>query len=389
MGLLTDPAAWDDLTCRGYTRLADNPEVQMCVHRIADLVSSMTLHLMRNTEDGDVRVRDALARKVDVEPCGFMTRKAFIYHIVRCMLLEGDGNAFVLPEYSGTYLDDLIPLRPDQCAILPPQRLGGGYQVAVSGEAYQNDEILHFVLAPKPGAPWEGVGIRVPLRDVVQNLKQAAKTRNAYMSSEWKPSLIIYSEGTADEIATPEGRDTLLGRYFQSVRAGTPWIVPDELFKVEQVKPLTLKDLAINEAVEIDKRTVAGLFGVPAFFVGVGEFNAEEYNYFIRGVILPLAKNIEQELTRKLLFSPELYFRFNPRSLYAYSLPELATVSGNLADHGILTRNEARDWIGMAPLAGLSEMLMLENYLPTDRLGDQKKLMGGEKRGDANPRSEA
>jgi hypothetical protein len=60
--------------------------------------------------------------------------------------------------------------------------------------------------------------------------------------------------------------------------------------------------------------------------------------------------------------------------LYAYDLVELVTAGTALVDRNTLRRNELRDWIGMSPDPEMNELIVLENYIPADLLGEQNKL---------------
>ena len=364
----------DDLACRGYTSLADNPEVYIACRRIAMLISSMPIMLMENGNSGDIRIFNELSRKVDIEPNKNMTRRTWMEAIVMNMLLHGKGNAVVQVKTQRGYLANMTPVPASQVSF--NQSIDGkSYVIYINGKAYKPDDVLHFVDNPNRFYPWKGQGITVLLKDVANNLKQAAATKKGFMSSKWKPSVIVKVDSLTDEMSDPEKRKQLMEEYVQSTEAGEPWLIPADQFDVEVVKPLSLADLAIADGIEIDKRTVAMIIGVPPFLLGVGEYDKDAWNNWISSWVKIIAQEIEQELTKKLIMKPEWYWKFNILSLMDWDIKTIADVFGGLSDKGFITGNEVRDRIGMSPLDGLDELRILENYIPMGMIGQQGKLI--------------
>lgn len=373
---------WDnetDLACAGYTSLAQNPEVATAVDVIASLIGSMTIHLMSNTDNGDIRVENELSRIVDITPNKYMNRSNFVHWIVKTMLLTGSGNCVVYPETDRGYLRQLIPVAPAYVSYVPDGMFG--YSITIDGREFDPQDLLHFSINPGDFYPWKGTGYQISLADVAYNLKQALSTEKGFMQSKWKPSLIVKVDALDKNLQSPSGRKKLTDEYLNTSEAGAPWIIPANLMSVEQVKPLTLSDLALAEFVKIDKETVASILGVPPFVLGVGEFKRDAWNNFINSKIMPVAKIIEQELTRKLIYGERWFFRFNARSLYNYDLKDLATIADEQFVRGIMTGNEVRDWLGMSPRDNLDDLIVLENYIPREKIGDQNKLNGGDNGG--------
>jgi HK97 family phage portal protein len=247
------------------------------------------------------------------------------------------------------------------------------YAVMINGKAYDKDDILHFRINTDPTYLWKGRGFRVILADLIGNLAQARKTEKAFFRSEYKPSLVVKVDALTEEFASAEGRQRLIDSYMKPAEPGQPWVIPAEQFQVEQVRPLSLADLAIADTVTLDKKAVAAIIGVPPYMLGVGEYNAGEYNAFIKNVVMPMCKSIAQELTKKLLINPAWYWQFNAWALIDYDMAQVSNLLLAGADRGFVSGDEWRDRMHMSP-AGLKEYKILENYIPYDMSGNQAKL---------------
>ena len=366
-----------DICVSGYTPLDRNPEIMAACRKIATILSSATIHLMNNTENGDVRIINELSRAIDIDPMPTMTRATWMEAIVMNLLLYGKGNSIVVPHTWKGLLQSLEPISASRVSFLPVGGSFRDYKVLIDARERDPQSVLHFVYNPDPVYLWKGRGLTVSLQDLADNLKQAAKTEKAFMSSEYKPSIIVKVDALTDEFSSPEGRQKLLDSYVKSAKTGDPWLIPAEQFEVEQVKPLTLADLAIADTVQLNKKTVAALFGVPAFVLGVGEYKRDEWNMFIQSTIMPIAKSIAMEMTKKRILNPSWYLTFNVWSLMDYDLKATSDVLLAGADRGFVNGDEWRDRMHMSP-AGLKEYKILENYIPYDMSGNQSKLNGGD-----------
>lgn len=367
----------EGISCGGYTSLDQDPTIMTACERIAELIGLVSWHLMENTDNGDQRIRNELSRKIDINPNSWMTRQTFFEAIAMNLLLYGDGNCVVRPHTEDGYLRDLEVIPADRVSFMEDQFNGYGYWILIDGIRYDPRDLLHFRLTPDKQYPWKGRGIRVSIKEVANNLKQASSTENAFLSQEWKPSVIVKVQAMGEEFATPEGREKIADDYLKTNKAGEPWIVPAEQMDITTLKPLTLQDLAISDTVKLNKATAAAIVGVPNFLVGIGDFKKDEFNNFIQTRVRTIVEGIQQTLTAALITSPRWYIKGNIWALLDWDLSTITQVFTAMGDRGWVTGNEARDRINLEPKEGLDELKVLENYIPASMSGNQSKLTGG------------
>lgn len=371
--LVFAPGSFFDEICKGgYTPLSHVPEVVACARKIAELLGSATIYLMNNTDDGDERIINELSRTIDINPMPTMTRSTWMEGIIMTLLLYGKGNAIVQPHTYQGYIQSLEPISASRVTFNP---IGyRDYKVMIDGVPKDPANLCHFVYNPDPVYLWKGQGITAAIKDVVDNIVQARHTEKAFLSSEYKPSLVVRVDAMADEFSTPEGRQVIIDSYMKPAQVGEPWLIPAEQFDIQQIKPLSLADLAISDSYTLNKKMIAALFGVPGFVVGIGEYDKAEWNAFIQSKIMTMAKSIAAELTKKLILSPSWYLMFNVWSLMDYDLKTVSDVLLAGSDRGFVSGDEWRDRMNLSP-AGLKEYRVLENYIPWDMSGAQKKLV--------------
>ncbi|WP_342546119.1 phage portal protein [Lysinibacillus sp. FSL K6-4013] len=364
----------------GYTTLDKNADVQICVNKIADIVSSMPVALMQNVENGDIQIKNGLSRIVDINPNKHQTRKTFIQTIVREAFLKGDGNAIVLPKFNNSngsyFLDSLDVLDMNKVTFNTNDNT---YNINYQGKVLYPDEVLHFVFNPSRQSSFIGEGYAPLLKDVLSNIAQGNATKQSFFKQP-KPSLIIGVNSDNGELMDGDGQKVIRESYTSNMENGKPWLIPADEISVHQIQPLSLKDLAINESLEVERKQIAAAFGIPSFLVGIGKFDKTEYNNFINTTIQSIADVIQQEFTKKLLYSELMYFKFKKKALMQYDIGELSTFANESVKLGILNRNESRNLFDYSPVdkESMNEYSTLENYINIDDMSKQKKLVQDE-----------
>jgi HK97 family phage portal protein len=131
----------------------------------------------------------------------------------------------------------------------------------------------------------------------------------------------------------------------------------------EAIKPLTLQDVDARELKKQTMTRICGLFGVPPAMIGVGE---SKYNNtqtmldeFYKSTMMPFITNVEQRLKLSLLKGyPNLHVQFQTQDfLKGAPLDQMNYVVAGVKN-GILTQNEAREYLGLNSLNGADDLLL-------------------------------
>lgn len=369
--------------------LARNSTIMSCVAIKARALAQLPIRVMYETEEGsyvdavksgEVGDRDKTKAKQVLrllnKPNNFQSRYEFWYQWL--MWYELSGEAFTLwwrkDQESSTQTPlEMYILDSTLIAVTITPTRYPSYRLSTPSYGFSKDNPLkaHQVMHCKEMA-WQGSAgfnkgvLMAELCGLDQDIDLYA---NYVMQNGAKPSGMFLTESVIPdakykEISArlKEAWSNMIGSRQSDPSKPGQGMLLDQGMKYEPLKMLTLQDADAAALKLQTMRRICGLFGVPPQMIGIhdGKFNNTQtaMDEFYKSGMYPTIVNVQEKL-RDHLFPgyPSLCIQFDTKDfLKGAPLDQMNFVSSGVTN-GILTPNEAREYMGMANIEGGDELV--------------------------------
>jgi len=266
---------------------------------------------------------------------------------VTSLLIEGNAFAAVAARDALGFPQSLVLLAPAAVSVRQDQ---GVVSFQVAGQEFDPDDIVHIRGVTLPGHVL-GLGpLQVQRRTVGQAIAQEDYASELFVGGSI-PSGVLQVDG---ELSRDEADE--LKTHFSAAHGGrqrTPAVLSGGV--KYQALGFSAADLELLESRRFSAQTIATIFGVPGFLIGVGQENSQTYSnveqdskLFVRFTLRSWAARIEQALSALLPRGQEA--RFNLDALLRADTAERYSAHETALRAGFLTLGEVREMENLEPL---------------------------------------
>lgn len=356
--LLQEPAASGERVTEetAWTLVPVYRAISMIGNDIGRLPVSVVTGEGRSTVSVPSAVSDLLTLDANRYFGGFEFRRTLTTQALRY------GNAFAQIVRSGRgEILELIPLLPADVTL----HVSGAtvtYRHTQLGEM-QPEDILH-VKAPGSDGLWGESPVRLA-REALGLMRAMEKAGGSLYKNAGVPKLAFVHPGTLSSAAQQSIVDSYLTKHGGPANAGRP-LVLGEGMRIEKINQ-TLEDQMWAVAREFSIQEVSRLFGVPVVYLSDHSRSTfasivELTRTYWDGCLAHWCAVWGEEIRRKLL-SPGQRISWDTRDLLKGSFADQVSALRSAIEVGLLSQNEARERLGMAPVDGGDEILRPANTL--------------------------
>lgn len=389
--------------------LTRNSTIMACVATKARALSQLPIRVVCQTDDGayvDAIKSDAVgprdkakAKQVAnllAQPNNFQSTYEFWYQWL--MWYELSGEAFTMwwrKDQKSTIETPLEMYILDSTLIavtITPTRYPS-YRLSTPAYGFNRDEPLaaHQVMHIKEMA-WQGSAgfnkgiLAAELVSLDQDIDLYA---NYIMQNGAKPSGMFTTENVIPdakykEIAArlKEAWSAMVGSKQSDLSKAGQGMLLDQGMKYTPLEMLTLQDTDAAKLKEQTMKRLCGLFGVPPAMIGIAD---QKYNNtqtmmdeFYKSSMYPMTVNIAQKLKQHLFVGyPNLCIEFDTRNfLKGDPLSQMNFAVAGVGA-GIMTPNEAREYLGMPNMEGADDLMDIQKPEPITGSSPQDTGGGG------------
>jgi HK97 family phage portal protein len=389
--------------------LTRNSTIMACVATKARALSQLPIRVVCQADDGSyvdaiksdsVGPRDkAKAKQVAnllAQPNNFQSTYEFWYQWL--MWYELSGEAFTMwwrKDQKSSLETPLEMYILDSTLIavtITPTRYPS-YRLSTPAYGFNRDEPLaaHQVMHIKEMA-WQGSAgfnkgiLAAELVSLDQDIDLYA---NYIMQNGAKPSGMFTTENVIPdakykEIAArlKEAWSAMVGSKQSDPSKAGQGMLLDQGMKYTPLEMLTLQDTDAAKLKEQTMKRLCGLFGVPPAMIGIAD---QKYNNtqtmmdeFYKSSMYPMTVNIAQKLKQHLFVGyPNLCIEFDTRNfLKGDPLSQMNFAVAGVGA-GIMTPNEAREYLGMPNVEGADELMDIQKPEPITGTSPQDTGGGG------------
>jgi HK97 family phage portal protein len=322
------------------------------VYRAASLIAN---DVARVPLDVSERTANALLQQPNRWQNGFEFRRSLT---MQALLY---GNAFaVINRTLGGELLELLPLDIESVSLdlTKPEPV---YKTRLYGDVPMSS-MLHLRAVGLDGL-WGESPVRL-CRTSLSVLASQEQAQLEVMKNAGNPKIAIVAQGPMGAPARQMVVEDYMKHHAGAANAGKP-LVLSEGMKVERISS-TLDDSGIANARRYSIEDVSRIYGVPAAYLSEqsgmsGAYGTMEWTSrrYVDSCLAHWFASWSSEIVAKL--APFGTASFDADSISQPPLAEQFAALRTGVESGIITRNEARDWLNLAPLDGLDEPIIAKN----------------------------
>ena len=288
-----------------------NSAALACLNVLGTAFSEAPLEVYEQSGDGEEKILNHPAAMLMKKPSPYLSGNLLNNYIITSVSVAGDAFLLKLKNEAGGVVQ-LYPLIPDNVEVKgTKEELITHYEYKQRGQNLYipREDMIHIREKVDPRNHRRGLA---PLRSVMVEIlgdAAAAQMASALVKNMGVPGVVISPKN--DLSMTKEEGETIaetFGRRFGGENRGRPLVISGGEVDIQTLS-FSPKDLEIGKLRHVNEERISAVLGVPSILAGLGSglesstYNnvSELRNFFTEQKLIPMWKNVAQDLTNQLL----------------------------------------------------------------------------------------